>query len=59
MERIFYKPAMKSGTQFQVYLPLEVIKALEIQDRDELMINISKTGRKIPKTTRFQKKEEN
>lgn len=56
MERIIYKPAMKSGTGFQIYIPDDAIKALEIEDRDELKLTVEKTGRKIPKTTRFVKK---
>ena len=53
MERIFYKPAMKSGKTFQVYLPLSDILALGIKDRDELKITIEKTGRSIEKSTKF------
>lgn len=55
MERIFYKPAMKSGKNFQIYLPQSDVLALEIKDRDELKITVEKTGRSIEKTTRFLK----
>lgn len=50
MERIFYKPVMKSGSdQFQIYIPKDAVDALGIEDRDELKVVISKTDRKIKK----------
>ena len=59
MERIFYKPAMRSGEKhFQVGIPKDAIDGLKIEDRDELKITIEKTGNKIAKTKRFVKKEE-
>ena len=57
MDRIFYGAAMKTGLNFQLYVPKDAIVGLGIEDRDELKITIEKTGKKIPKTTRFQKKE--
>lgn len=59
MERIFYKPAMKSGDdQLQIYIPKSDANALELQDRDEIKVTIEKTGRSIPKAeNRFKKKE--
>ena len=57
MERIFYKPVMKSGKSFQIYVPQDAIKALEILDRDELKITIEKTGNSIEKTEKFVRKE--
>ena len=56
-ERIFYKPAMKSGASFQIFMPKDIAVALGIEDRDELELRIRKTGKKIPKTTRFIKRE--
>ncbi len=60
MERIFYKPLMRSGVnQFQIHIPKSDIEALEAKDRDELKVIIEKTGRSIPKgENRFKKKEE-
>lgn len=56
-ERVFYKPAMKAGNSFQLFVPKDIALGLGIKDRDELEIKIRKTGRTIPKTTRFKKKE--
>ena len=57
-ERIFYKPAMKSGASFQIFMPKDIAVALGIEDRDELELRVRKTGKKIAKTTRFMKKKE-
>lgn len=61
MERIFYKPLMKSGVnQFQIHIPIDDVKALGAKDRDEIKVTIEKTGRIIPKDEkRFKKKKEN
>jgi bifunctional DNA-binding transcriptional regulator/antitoxin component of YhaV-PrlF toxin-antitoxin module len=48
-ERIFYKPAMKSGeTQWQIYIPKAIAEGIGLENRDELKITVEKTGRKIP-----------
>lgn len=56
-ERVFYKPAMKAGNSFQLFMPKDIALSLDIKDRDELEIKVRKTGRIVTKTTRFQKKE--
>jgi len=60
-ERIFYKPAMKSGGHFQLIIPKDAVDGLGIDDRDELKITIEKTWKKIPKTKRrsFSCRKEN
>lgn len=50
-QRVYYRPAMKSGLQFQIYVPKDVAEALGIKDRDELEVMLRKTGRKIEKKT--------
>lgn len=56
-ERVFYKPAMRAGNSFQLFMPKDIALGLGIKDRDELEIKVRKTGRTVPKTTRFKKKE--
>ena len=60
-QRVFYKPVMVSGKQFQIYIPKNVADALEIKGRDEVEIVIKKTGRVIPisRTSNFGRKEAN
>ena len=57
MERIFYKPAMKSGNGFQIRIPNNDVEALKIEDRMEMKVTIETTGRVILKRKNaFQKK---
>ena len=57
MERIFYKPAMKSGNGFQIRIPNNDAEALKIEDRMEMKVTIEMTGRVIEKRKNaFQKK---
>lgn len=45
----FRNTAIRSGTQFQLYIPKKDAEAVGIKDRDELEITIRKTGRNMPK----------
>ena len=46
-QRTFYKHAMKTGVQLQLYIPKDIALALDIRARDELEITMKKTGRVI------------
>ena len=47
-ERVAYATAVRTGSTFQVNLKRETIEGLNIKDRDELKLIISKTGITVP-----------
>ena len=50
IERTFHKPVMiTKGKQGLIYVPQDAIRALELEDRDELEITIKKTGIMVPR----------
>ena len=50
MERVTYVVAYKSGKSIMLRLDAKTINMLHINDRDELKLVITKTGRSIPVT---------
>ena len=48
-ERIIYVHAVKSKNNLQIMLRKSDVEALGIEDRDELRMIVSKTGRKVDK----------